>query len=106
MRGYEGLSIDTSTAFLRPVQIMRRKSQYVRHSQTSIAPYHRYKGLSSLPQKAREYKTITNIPIDITNPIYLIWAYKGLADIRFGIKGLINKFKWFFYFSYINPVRV
>jgi hypothetical protein len=69
---YKGLDIDRSTAFPRPVQIIRRKSHYVRHSQTSIAPYHTYKGLSSLPQNGGGSRRIPNIPIDITNPIYLI----------------------------------
>lgn len=79
-KGYEGykglrdkgLYIVDTTAFPRPVQIMRRKSHYVRHSQTSIAPYHTYKGLSSLPQNGGGSRRIANIPIDITNPIYLI----------------------------------
>lgn len=85
-KGYEGykglegkgLYIVDTTAFPRPVQIIRRKSHYVRHSQTSIAPYqvcyayHTYKGLSSLPQNGGGSRRIANIPIDITNPIYLI----------------------------------
>ena len=79
MNGYEGLYIVDTTASSRPVQIMRRKSHYVRHSQTSIAPYHRYKGLSSLlkNQGIRRYLDTSRV----TNPICLICGYEGL-DIK------------------------
>ena len=81
MIGYEGLYIVDTTAFLRPVQIVRQFISNHGHSQTCIAgisPYHRYKGLSSLPKKAGNRKD-TNIPIGITNPISLMRVY---VDIK------------------------
>jgi hypothetical protein len=42
-RGYEGLDILLSTAFPRPVHIVR---QTISNLETLICPYHRYEGLS------------------------------------------------------------
>jgi hypothetical protein len=78
MRGYEGLYIVDTTAFLRPVQIVR---QFISNHETRIAPYHTYKGLSIAPQNGGESRRIKHIPIDITNPIswlLSICGYKGL----------------------------
>lgn len=69
---YKGLYIVNTTAFPRPVQIVR---QFISNLDMGISPlwaYHNYKGLSSLAQNGGESRRITNIPIDITNPIYLI----------------------------------
>ena len=63
--GYEGLYIVDTTAFLRPVQIVRQTIP-----------------LCETQEKAGQ-RRISNIPIGITNPISLIWRYEGLADIRF-----------------------
>jgi hypothetical protein len=71
-----------------PVQIMRQIVSNNGQYQTSYPPYHRYKGLSSIPNLAgnREY-----IP-DIKHSIYKhyiskhhmfdIGRYKGLADMK------------------------
>jgi hypothetical protein len=74
-RGYKGLYIVDTTAFLRPVQIVRQFISNLGMLHSPIDAYHRYKGLSSLPQKARESRRITTIPIDITNPICLIQRF-------------------------------
>ena len=42
-RGYKGLYIVDTTAFLRPVQIVR---QTISNLETLICPYHNYEGLS------------------------------------------------------------
>jgi hypothetical protein len=69
-----------STAFLRPVQIMR---QTIPNSDMGISPllaYHNYKGLSS-PPGGQGIEKISLIP----NTIYTntpIEGYKGLADMK------------------------
>jgi hypothetical protein len=74
MRGYEGLYIVDTTAFLRPVQIVR---QFISNHDTLIASYHRYKGLSSLlkNQGIRRYLDTSRV----TNPICMICGYEGLG---------------------------
>jgi hypothetical protein len=74
MRGYEGLYIVDTTAFLRPVQIVR---QFISNHEIRIASYHRYKGLSSLlkNQGIRRYLDTSRV----TNPICLICGYEGLG---------------------------
>jgi hypothetical protein len=55
---YKGLYIVNTTAFLRPVQIVR---QFISNLDMGISPlwaYHNYKGLSSLPQKSGEAERI------------------------------------------------
>ena len=59
--GYEGLYIVDTTAFPRPVQIVR---QTISHNET---------------QEKAGQRRIDNIPIGITN---LISGYGGLADMR------------------------
>lgn len=68
-----------------PVQIMISKSHILRQYQTPIAPYHRYKGLSSIPNLAGDRQTYS----DIKHPIYKhylpymgICGYEGLADMK------------------------
>jgi len=80
-RGYEGLDIVDTTAFLRPVQIVRQTISNLGMVHSPIDAYHSYKGLSIAAQNGGESRSITNIP-DITNPICLIWGYEGLADIK------------------------
>jgi hypothetical protein len=46
-KGYKGLDIVDTTAFPRPVHIVR---QTISNLDTLIAPYHRYKGLSIAAQ--------------------------------------------------------
>ncbi len=100
--GYKGLDILRSTAFLRPVQIMR---QFISNLGMGISPlwaYHNYKGLSS-PAGARVDRRYLDIPIGITNHISGIWGYKGLADIRF--EGLKDKRFGVFLFSNVEPCK-
>ena len=75
-RGYKGLYIVDTTAFLRPVHIVR---QFISNHDTLIASYHRYKGLSIAPIWQGIKKAIPN-PI-VTNPICLICGYKGLKGL-------------------------
>jgi hypothetical protein len=79
-RGYDGLDILLSTAFPRPVQIVR---QFISNHDTLIAPYHRYKGLSSLlkmagNRKDRPYPYWYNKPY---MPDVGICGYKGLKGL-------------------------
>lgn len=83
-----------SGPFQGPVQIMRQNISNIGHSQTSIggiSPYHRYKGLSSIPNLARYTEDIP----DTKYPIYKhyvpdmgiykglkILGYVGLADMK------------------------
>jgi hypothetical protein len=67
-RGYEGLDILRSTAFLRPVQIVR---QFISNLGIGIFPlsaYHQSKGLSSLGTRPG-YIEDTLITNRVTNPI-------------------------------------
>jgi hypothetical protein len=77
-KGYKGLSIIYITAFRRPVHIMRQFISNHDISKPSYAPYHRYKGLSSIPNLAgnKEY-----IP-DNKYPIYKHYMF-DMPDIRF-----------------------
>jgi len=67
--GYEGLYIVDTTAFLRPVHIVRQTISNLGMVHSPIDAYHANKGLSSLPQNGRESRSIANIPDVITNPI-------------------------------------
>jgi hypothetical protein len=49
--GYKGLDIVDTTAFLRPVHIVR---QTISHNETPLPPYHTYKGLSIAAQNGGE----------------------------------------------------
>ena len=82
MRGYEGLYIVDTTAFLRPVQIVRQTISNLGMVHSPIDAYHRYKGLSIAAQNGGESEEITNIPIDITNPIYLIQRFGRYEAMR------------------------
>ena len=81
IEGYEGLYIVDTTAFPRPVHIVR---QTISHNETHIAPYHTNKGLSIAPKMAGDRK---NIPNPYRYKPYIpdvsICGYKGL-----GYKGL------------------
>ena len=67
-RGYEGLDILLSTAFPRPVHIMRQTISNLDIPISPLLAYHNYKGLSSPALESAGQRRITNIP-DITNPI-------------------------------------
>jgi hypothetical protein len=77
--GYDGLSIVNTTAFLRPVQIVRQFISNLETGNSRYAPYHRFEGLSSTPKKSGEQRRIPTIPMVITNHIS---GYEGLADMR------------------------
>lgn len=49
---FDGLSIVNTTAFLRPVQIMRQTISNLDTLISRISAYHRYKGLSRPAKKA------------------------------------------------------
>ena len=73
--GYEGLGTLIRAAFLRPVQIVR---QFISNHETQISrisAYHRFEGLSSLPQNGGESRRITYIPGRITNQVSGICGY-------------------------------
>jgi hypothetical protein len=72
-RGYVGLGTLKRAASLRPAQIVR---QTIPNLDTHIAPYHRYKGLSS-PLKNQGIKRIYQTSIGS------IWTYAGYVDMRF-----------------------
>ena len=70
-----------TTAFRGLVQIVRRKSQTLRYSQTSIAPYHGYKGLSTMPNLAGNREDTFDTKHSIYKhyiPDMRICGYKGL----------------------------
>jgi hypothetical protein len=79
--GYDGLDILLSTAFPRPVHIVR---QFISNLDMGISPlsaYHANKGLSSMPPNGGGSRRIDYIPGRITNPISGIWwicGYEGL----------------------------
>jgi hypothetical protein len=57
IEGYEGLYIVDTTAFPRPVHIVR---QTISHNETPLPPYHTYKGLSIARKMAGNRKDIPN----------------------------------------------
>jgi len=67
-RGYEGLDILLSTAFPRPVHIVRQTIPNPDTLISRISAYHRFEGLSSIPQYRREPRRITDI-LGITNQV-------------------------------------
>jgi hypothetical protein len=78
---FEGLYINKFTALQRPVQIVR---QTISNLDMPISPYHRYKGLSSIPNLAGNKE-------GYTKPLYIQtillgympdMRYKGLADMK------------------------
>jgi hypothetical protein len=80
--GYEGLVTLIREPLLRPVQIVR---QFISNHETqirSISAYHRFEGLSSLPQNGGGSEEITNIPIGITNHISWLSRFGRYADIK------------------------
>lgn len=76
-RRYEGLSIVILQAFTPYRQIVKAICRQIDKPYIPISPYHAYEGLSN-PQKAREYKRYTNIPIDIQT---ISSGYKGLDNM-------------------------
>ena len=90
-RGYEGLDIPYRAAFQRPVQIVRQFISNLETQISRISAYHRFEGLSSIPQNGGESRRITTIPGMITNPISGYAGYagnKGLGQIGLGKVGL------------------
>ena len=73
-RGYKGLYIVDTTAFLRPVQIVRQTISNLGMVHSPIDAYHRYKGLSSLRSRPG-YIEDTLITNRVTNPICLIQRF-------------------------------
>jgi hypothetical protein len=53
-RGYDGLDILLSTAFPRPVHIVRQTISNLETGISRISAYHRYKGLSIAAQNGGE----------------------------------------------------
>lgn len=80
-----GLSIDKSTGPLALCQLVDLSTN-IQTSIAQIAPYHRYKGLSSIPNLARYRENILDTKQSYIYKHYVpdmgIWGYKGLADMK------------------------
>ena len=78
IHGYNGLYIVDTTAFLRPVHIVR---QFISNLETLKACISQIQRFVKPPQNGWESKEIRNIPIGITNLMSWLWGLcrnKGL----------------------------
>jgi hypothetical protein len=79
IQGFDGLSIVNTTAFPRPVQIVRQTISNLETQICRISAYHNYKGLSR-PLKKAGIKNNKPYPYGNNKP-----SYGHIVDIRFGI---------------------
>ena len=84
IQGYEGLDTLIRATFQGPVHIVRQTIPNPDTLISRISAYHRFEGLSSIPQYRREPRRITSI-LGITNHITKVWGlcgYIGLVVCR------------------------